>query len=123
MATTNVFLWAAVGAPGSTHDARPLRTSNIYSDIENGLVFPQTSLNLHPHGSIPFTTVGDSAFPSHSWLFKAIQGLHKDSSEKIFQSTASAQQGWFSEHAYGMLKGLAGEFCIRKWTATSKTFP
>ena len=33
------FLWADVGAPGSTHDARLLRTSRIYSDIENGCFF------------------------------------------------------------------------------------
>ena len=32
------FLYAAVGAPGSTHDARLLKESSIYSDIINGNV-------------------------------------------------------------------------------------
>ena len=34
------FLYAAVGAPGSTHDARLLKDSSIYSDIINGNVIP-----------------------------------------------------------------------------------
>ena len=34
------FLYTAVGAPGSTHDARLLNESFIYSDIINGNVIP-----------------------------------------------------------------------------------
>lgn len=59
------FMWAAVGAPGSTHDSNRLRSCGIYSDIESGHVLPNRYLNLHPYGEIPFTTVGDSAFPNH----------------------------------------------------------
>ena len=64
------FMWAAVGAPGSTHDSRLLKNCNIYSDINNGHVLPNKSLSLSSYGKIPFTTVGDSAFPSHPWLLK-----------------------------------------------------
>jgi hypothetical protein len=63
-------MWAAVGAPGSTHDSRLLKNCNIYSDINNGHVLPNKSLSLNSYGKIPFTTVGDSAFPSHPWLLK-----------------------------------------------------
>ena len=67
------FMWAAVGASVSTHDSRLLRSCSNYSDVENGQILPNGSLNLHPYGEIPFTTVGDSTFPSYSWLLKAIQ--------------------------------------------------
>ena len=60
------FMWAAVGASGSTHDSRLLRSCSINSDVENGHILPNMSLNLHPYGEIPLTTVGDSTFPSHS---------------------------------------------------------
>ena len=98
------FLWASIGAPGSTHDARLLRTSRIYSDIENGLVFPQTLLNLHPHGSIPFTTVGDSAFPSHSWLLKPYKEGTRVPMKRYFNRRLCSARV-VSKHAYGMLKG------------------
>ena len=63
-------MFAAVGAPGSTHDSRLLQNCDVYSKIQEGNIPPTSSLNLHPHGEIPLTTVGDSAFPTHSWLLK-----------------------------------------------------
>ena len=59
-------MWAAVGAPGSTHDSRLLQNCDIYSHLEEGGVLPDGLSNLHPHGEILLTTVGDSAFPIHS---------------------------------------------------------
>ena len=38
------FLYAAVGAPGSTHYARLLKSASIYSDIINGLVIPDRKM-------------------------------------------------------------------------------
>lgn len=38
------FLYAAIGAPGSTHDARLLKSVSIYSDIINGLVIHDFTL-------------------------------------------------------------------------------
>ena len=67
------FLLAAVGAPGSTHDSQLLRNYQIYSQIENGEIFPNQCLNLSPYGEIPLTTIGDSAFPSSPWLLKPYQ--------------------------------------------------
>ena len=57
------FLWAGVGAPGSTHDSWLLRNCDIYAQIEDGVILPNKKLNLSPYGEIPFATVGDSAFP------------------------------------------------------------
>ena len=44
------FLYAAVGAPGSTHDARLLKESSIYSDIINGNVIPDRVVQLGDFG-------------------------------------------------------------------------
>ena len=98
------FMWAAVGAPGSTRDSRLLRSCGIYSEIEAGHVLPHRSLNLHPSVEIPFTIVGNSAFPNHSWLLKPYKEGTKMPKQRYFnRRLCSARVA--SEHAYGMLKG------------------
>ena len=98
------FMWAAVGAAGSTHDSRLLRNSKIYSDINNGLVFPNKSVNLSSYGEIPFTTVGDSAFPSNLWLLKPYNECTRILKQRYFNKRLCSARV-VSEHAYGMLKG------------------
>ena len=66
----NRFLWAAVGAPGSTHDSRLLKSCDHFAEIQQGHVFPNTVLRTREYRDIPFTTVGDSAFPRYTWLMK-----------------------------------------------------
>ena len=98
------FMFAAVGAPGSTHDSRLLQNCNIYSEIERGNVLPKNSLNLHPHGKIPLATVGDSAFPSHPWLLKPYKEGMREPQKRYFNRRLCSARV-VSEHAYGMLKG------------------
>lgn len=98
------FMWAAVGAPGSTHDSRLLKNCNIYSDINNGHVLPNKSLSLSSYGKIPFTTVGDSAFPSHPWLLKPYKECTRVPKQRYFNKRLCSARV-VSEHAYGMLKG------------------
>jgi hypothetical protein len=43
------FMYAGVGAPGSTRDSRLLQNCDVYSKIEEGNLLPKTSLNLHPY--------------------------------------------------------------------------
>ena len=43
------FMFAAVGAPGSTHDSRLLQNCDVYAKIEEGNILPKSSLNLHPY--------------------------------------------------------------------------
>ena len=50
------FLYVAVGAPESTHDARLLKESSIYSDIINGNVIPDSVVQLGDFGEIPLVT-------------------------------------------------------------------
>ncbi len=97
-------MWAAVGALGSTHDSRLLRNCQIYTQIENGDIFPNQNLNLSPYGEIPITTVGDSAFPSHPWLLKPYQQGTRVLVERHFNRKLSSARV-VSEDAFGMLKG------------------
>ena len=57
------FPYAAVCAPGSTHDARLLKVSSICSDIIDGNVTLDCVLQLGDFGKIPLVTIAESAFP------------------------------------------------------------
>ena len=65
IASNKRFLWAAVGAPGSVHDSRLLKSRDLFAEIQQGHVFPNTVLRTREYGDIPITTVGDSAFPRY----------------------------------------------------------
>jgi len=55
MRFTNIYC----GEPGSLHDARVLRRSNLYWESENN------KDRIFPNGTF---ILGDSAYPSLSWL-------------------------------------------------------
>ena len=72
------FLYAAVGAPGSTRDARLLRHTSLFKDIVSGDAIPDQQLELGDVGTIPLVTVGDSAFPKFAWLLKVYDDRTND---------------------------------------------
>ena len=78
------FLYAAVGAPGNTHDTRLLKNCSLYKKILTGDAIPQKSVNLGNYGEIPDVTIGDNAFPKHSWLIKAYNEETNVTQEKYF---------------------------------------
>ena len=98
------FLYAAVGAPGSTHDARMLKSTRLYKSIISGGVVPDRTINLENSGAIPLVTVGDSAFPRHPWLIKAYNKETEDPQQKYFNKKLRSARV-VTENAYGMLKG------------------
>ncbi len=98
------FLYAAVGAPGSTHDGRILRTSRLYQEIVAGKVIPNKGVDLQGSGHIPLVTVADSAFPKHSWLLKAYTDETTDPQQRFFNKKLRSARV-VTENAYGMLKG------------------
>ena len=95
------FLYAAVGAPGSTHDARLLKEPSIYSDIINGNVIPDRVVQLD---RTPLVTIGDSAFPQFAWLIKAYNENTRDNQKKYFNKRLCGARV-VAGNAYGMLKG------------------
>ena len=92
------------GAPGSTHDSRLLKSCDLFADIQQGHVFPNSVLRTREYGDIPFTTVGDSAFPRYSWLMKPYNENTRDPRKRYLNKRLCSARV-VSEHAYGMLKG------------------
>ena len=57
------FLYAALGAPGSTHDARLSCHTSLFKDILNGDAIPDKGIELGDFGTVLLVTLGDNAFP------------------------------------------------------------
>ena len=104
IASNKRFLWAAVGAPVSVHDSRLLKSCDLFAEIQQGHVFPNTVLRTREYGDIPITTVGDSAFPRYTWLIKPYNENTRDPRERYLNKRLCSARV-VSEHAYGMLKG------------------
>ena len=100
----NKRLYAAVGAPDSTHDARMLRNTEIYQQILNGDIIPNITIHLDGAGEIPLVTVGDSAFPRHPWLLKGYNEETRDPQQRYLNKKLCSARV-VTENAYGMLKG------------------
>ena len=64
------FLYAAVGAPGTTRDASLLKESSIYFNITNENVIFDRVIQLGDFGETPIVTIGGSAFPQYPWVIK-----------------------------------------------------
>ena len=71
------FLYAAVCAPGSTHDARILRHTSLFKDISNGDAIPDKHIVLGDFGTVPLVTVGDNVFSKFAWVLKAYDDKQK----------------------------------------------
>ena len=63
-------LYAAVGAPGSTHDTRILKSTRLYQSILKGEISLEKAITFEGSSNISLVTIGDSAFPKHPWLLK-----------------------------------------------------
>ena len=64
------FLYCAVRASGSTHDARMLHNSAGYQKIVTVHAIPDRVIDLGEHGKIPLVTVAEAAFSEHTWVDK-----------------------------------------------------
>ena len=78
------FLYAAVGAAGSTHDARLLKELSIFHKILKGDVLPDRVISLGDFGYVPLVTVGDRALQKFSWLIKGYNENRRDKQQRYF---------------------------------------
>ena len=99
------FLYAAVGGPGSTHDARMLRNTSLFNKIINGEKLPQRTFDLGGMGEIPLLTIGDSAFPRFPWLIKAYTESPRMTLQQKYFNSKLCSARVVVENCYGMLKG------------------
>ena len=99
------FLAATVNAPGSTHDAGLLKSTEVFKSILDGKVLPKKSINLgDKFGEIPLVTAGDSAFPRYAWLVKGFGDIARNEKERLFNEKLRSARV-VTENCYGMLKG------------------
>ena len=101
------FLYAGVGAPGSTHDATLLRKSSIYREILDGGCIPERKIKLGDQGEIPLVSIGDSAFPRYPWLIKGYNENTRDQKQRYFNKRLCGARV-VTENCYGMAKGRFG---------------
>ena len=99
------FLAACVDAPGSTHDSRLLQHTKIFNEIVAGRVLPNRGIDLGERGEIPLVTVGDCAFPRHSWLLKPYPDTPSNNEKKKLFNIKLRSARVVTENCYGMLKG------------------
>ena len=100
---TGKFIEAVAGFPGSAHDARVLRNSNIYQEAEQGNILQAPRIDIDGNDIGPYL-VGDSAYPLTPWLIKPFPEGTNDPDEKTFNKELSRARV-VVERAFGILKG------------------
>ena len=96
------FLFAAFGAPGSTHDARPLRHTSLFENILNGDAIPDKHIELGDFGTVPLVTVRDNA--SGLLVFSRHMTTKQKISNGVLFNKRMRSAPVVRENAYGMLK-------------------
>ena len=97
------ILYAAVGAVGSTLDARMLKNTQLYQKILEGHVIPKLNICLEGAGTVLMVTIGGSAFPRHSRLLKSYKEDTMDPQQKYFHKKLWSAC-FVTENDYEMLK-------------------
>ena len=93
-----------IGWPGSVHDARVFKNSEIFRKCENGQLVSSSSRTINGV-NVPLVILGDPAYPLLSWLMKPYSDNGKlTASEKTFNYRLSRAR-MVVENAFGRLKG------------------
>ena len=103
-----MFLDTAIGYPGSMHDARILRASNIFTKAENGSVLKEPVISLNGVTVHPLL-LGDGAYPLLPWLLKPYPiNVILNRSQRNYNKTLSSARSTV-ERAFGILKAVPAE--------------
>ena len=85
------FIDTVAGFPGSAHDARVLRNSNIYQEAENGNILQAPLVNINENDIAPYL-VGDSAYPRAPWLIEPFPEGTNDPDKKPSTRSLAEQE-------------------------------
>ncbi|CAB4017612.1 Hypothetical predicted protein [Paramuricea clavata] len=97
------FLDTAIGYPGSMHDARVLRSSDIFQKAQNGDILTEPLASINGVQVRPLL-LGDGAYPLLPWLIKPYpNGAILNCSQRRFNKTLSSARS-IVERAFGILK-------------------
>ena len=102
--SSSLFLSVATGFPGSLHDARMLRLTDLFLAAENGDILFEPTLDLSGTVVRPFI-LGDSAYPKRNWLLQPFKVTgHLNGDQRKYNKELSKAR-IVSEHAFGLTKG------------------
>ena len=97
------FLWADVGANGSTSDCGIFNASDLEPALRTGTIgFPDPEPLPHDDRPMPYFLVGDDAFPLRTWMVKPISKRFLDRPERIFNYRTSRARR-VVENGFGIL--------------------
>ena len=95
-----LYLSVSTGYPGSLHDARVLRLSEIFDAAENENILMEPTVDLHGTVIRP-QIVGDAAYPQKTWLLRPV----KDNVTLTREQKKLSKARIVFEHAIGKTKG------------------
>ena len=94
-----------IGWPGSVHDARVFKNSQLYLRASQETLLPANCCKVMNGVRVPLIILGDSAYPLSKWLMKPYSDNgHLSSSTKDFNYRLSRAR-IVIENAFGRLKG------------------
>lgn len=97
------FIWADVGANGSTSDCAVFNQSELKTALEsNTLGLPPPRLLPGDVTPLPFFLVGDDAFPLRQWIMKPFSSRQLTNEERIFNYRLSRARR-IVENGFGIL--------------------
>lgn len=105
------FLDISAGFPGSIHDTRVLRMSELYGRLLGNDILRGPYINLIGVSVGPLI-VGDSAYPIFPWLLKPYHNVRNLDPTKVQFKTVLSKIRVIVEHTLGVLKGRWK--CLRK---------
>ena len=97
------FIWADVGAQGSTSDAQIFNHGPLRNRLENGtLGLPDSEPLPHDDRPIPYFLVGDDAFLLRTWMMKPFSHRAMTNEERMFNYRLSRARR-VVENSFGIL--------------------
>ncbi|GBG83061.1 hypothetical protein CBR_g36678 [Chara braunii] len=109
-----------VGCPGSVHDARALRLSPMYIDVQEGRgIFHSGACTLRDGGEVGYYLLGDAGYPQLPWIMTPVGGSSRTAMERQYDDFHTAARS-IIERCFGRLKGVWRNF-IRRQICNMKT--
>ena len=98
------YLSLSTGFPGSMHDARVLRLSNLYSAAEERRILTTPCMEINGLQIRPLI-LGDSTYPIKPWLMRPFQDNGALTPDKRNFNKELSQSRIVAEHGFGQTKG------------------
>uniref|UniRef100_A0A388K617 Reverse transcriptase domain-containing protein n=1 Tax=Chara braunii TaxID=69332 RepID=A0A388K617_CHABU len=105
----NVF----VGCPGAVHDARVLRLSPMYNNVQEGrVIFHSGACTLRDGGEVGYYLLGDAGYPLLPWIMTLVGGSERTTLQRQYDDFHTAARS-IIERCFGRLKGVWRNFIKR----------